>query len=135
MSRFRFGCDRWALEGDRQIGPCRFRPLFSLGTKRILKKSFGCHPPGFFPGWVFYFGKKLLKSCVQIVTTRIHVHYETVKPFFGQLKRDTNETYMRRNGVHHDMPGHDALFSYVVFQNAEGLKDALYRYDQGADQL
>jgi hypothetical protein len=33
------------------------------------------------------------------------------------------------------MPGHDALFSYVVFRNAEGLKDALYRYDQGADQL
>jgi hypothetical protein len=63
------------------------------------------------------------------------LHDETVKPFFGQLKRDTNETYMRRNGVHHDMPGHDALFSYVVFQNAEGLKDALYRYDQGADHL
>ncbi|MHB1011413.1 MAG: hypothetical protein ACYC37_00685 [Desulfobacteria bacterium] len=62
------------------------------------------------------------------------LHDETVKPFFGQLKRDANETYMRRNGVHHDLPGHDALFSYVVFQNAEGLKDALYRHDQGADQ-
>src|SRR5512139_3271950 len=62
------------------------------------------------------------------------LHDETVKPFFGQLKRDTNETYMRRSGVHHDMNGHDALFSYVVFQNAEGLRDALYRYDQGADQ-
>jgi len=36
--------------------------------------------------------------------------------------------------VHQDTPGHDALFSYVVFQNAEGLKDALYRYDQGVDQ-
>src|SRR4030066_1853737 len=43
------------------------------------------------------------------------LHDETVKPFFGQLKRDTNETYMRRNGVRHDIPGHDALFSYVVF--------------------
>ena len=62
------------------------------------------------------------------------LHDETVKPFFGQLKRDANETYMRRNGAHHDTPGHDALFSYVVFQNAEGLKDALYRIDQGVDQ-
>jgi hypothetical protein len=28
----------------------------------------------FYPQWVFYFWKKLLKSCVQVVTTRIHVH-------------------------------------------------------------
>ncbi len=62
-----------------------------------------------------------------------HLHDETVKPFFEQLKRDADETYSRRNGVRHDRPGHDALFSYVVFQNAEGLKDALYRYDQGVD--
>jgi hypothetical protein len=61
-------------------------------------------------------------------------HDETVKPFFEQLKRDANETYMRRNGVQRDHPGHDALFSYVVFQNAEGLKDALWRHDQGVDQ-
>ncbi len=60
-------------------------------------------------------------------------HDETVKPFFEQLKRDTDETYSTRNGVRHDRPGHDALFSYVVFQNAEGLKDALYQYDQGVD--
>lgn len=62
------------------------------------------------------------------------LHSETVKPFFEQLKRDANETYMRSNGVRHDLPGHDALFSYIVFQNAEGLKDALYRYDHGVDQ-
>src|SRR5665647_3253716 len=62
------------------------------------------------------------------------LHDETAKPFFGQLKRDANDTYMPRNVVHHDMPGHVALCSYVVFQNAEGLKDALYRYVQGADQ-
>ncbi|MCL5965654.1 MAG: hypothetical protein M1550_00265 [Deltaproteobacteria bacterium] len=61
------------------------------------------------------------------------LHDETVKPFFEQLKRDTEETDARRNGVHQERPGHDALFSYVVFQNAEGLKDALYRYDQGVD--
>jgi len=27
--------------------------------------------------WVFYFGEKRLKSCVQIVTTRIHVHSQS----------------------------------------------------------
>ena len=32
------------------------------------------------------------------------LHDETVKPFFGQLKRDANETYMRRNGVHQRIP-------------------------------
>ncbi len=62
-----------------------------------------------------------------------HLHDETVKPFFEQLKRDADETYSTRNGVRRDRPGHDALFSYVVFQNAEGLRDALYRYDQGVD--
>ena len=31
------------------------------------------HPPGFWTRWVFYFQKKRLKSCVPIVTTRIHV--------------------------------------------------------------
>ncbi len=61
------------------------------------------------------------------------LHDETVKPFFEQLKRDTEETYARRNGTRRERPGHDALFSYVVFQNAEGLKDALYRVDQGVD--
>jgi hypothetical protein len=61
------------------------------------------------------------------------LHDETVKPFFEQLKRDTLETDARRNGYKHDRPGHDPLFSYVVFQNAEGLKDALSGYDQGAD--
>ncbi len=61
------------------------------------------------------------------------LHDETVKPFFEQLKRDTEETYSRRNGYHRDRPGHDALFSYVVFQNAEGLRDSLNRHDQGAD--
>jgi hypothetical protein len=30
-----------------------------------------------YPRWVFYFGKKQLKSCVQIVTTRIHVHSQS----------------------------------------------------------
>ena len=61
------------------------------------------------------------------------LHDETVKPFFEQLKRDTEETDARRNGYRGDRLGHDALFSYVVFQNAEGLKDALYGYDQGVD--
>ncbi len=62
------------------------------------------------------------------------MHDETVKPFFEQLKRDTEETYARRNGYRKDdRPGHNALFSYVVFQNAEGLKDAIYRVDQGVD--
>ena len=27
--------------------------------------------------WVFYFWKKRFKSCVQIVTTRIHVHSQS----------------------------------------------------------
>ncbi len=60
-------------------------------------------------------------------------HEETVKPFFEQLKRDTEDTYARRNGYRRTRPGHDALFSYVVFQNAEGLRDALSRPDQGVD--
>lgn len=60
-------------------------------------------------------------------------HDETVKPFFEQLKRDTDETYACRNGVKNGRPGHDALFSYVVFQNAEGLRDALWRHDPGVD--
>lgn len=47
-------------------------------------------------------------------------HNETVKPFFEQLKRET--------------PGHDALFSYVVFQNAEGLKYYLSRRDKGVGE-
>jgi hypothetical protein len=61
------------------------------------------------------------------------LHDETVKPFFEQLKRDTEETYSRRNGPKRDRPGHDALFSYIVFQNAEGLRSALNGHDQGAD--
>jgi hypothetical protein len=61
------------------------------------------------------------------------LHDETVKPFFEQLKRDTEETYSRRNGTKRDRPGHNALFSYIVFQNAEGLRDALNGHDQGAD--
>jgi hypothetical protein len=62
-----------------------------------------------------------------------HLHDESVKPFFEQLKRDATETYGRRNGYRYDRPGHDALFSYTVFQNAQGLKDAISRYDQGVD--
>jgi len=62
-----------------------------------------------------------------------HLHEETVKPFFEQLKRDTEDTYARRNGYRRSRPGHDALFRYVVFQNAEGLRDALSRPDQGVD--
>ncbi len=62
-----------------------------------------------------------------------HHHDESVKPFFEQLKRDTEETYARSNGYRHNRPGHDALFSYTVFQNAQGLKDAISRYDQGVD--
>jgi hypothetical protein len=62
-----------------------------------------------------------------------HLHDETVKPFFEQLKRDTEEAFTRRSAAQRNRPGHDALFSYVVFQNAEGLKDTLYRYDQGVD--
>lgn len=61
------------------------------------------------------------------------LHEETVKPFFEQLKRDTEDTYARRNGYRRTRPGHDALFRYVVFQNAQGLKDALSRQDQGVD--
>jgi hypothetical protein len=61
------------------------------------------------------------------------LHDETVKPFFEQLKRDTEETYSRRNASRRDRPGHDALFSYIVFQNAEGLRAALNGHDQGAD--
>jgi len=60
-------------------------------------------------------------------------HAESVKPFFEQLKRDTEETYARRNGYRHESPGHDALFSYTVFQNSQGLKDSLTRYDQGVN--
>lgn len=61
------------------------------------------------------------------------LHDETVKPFFEQLKRETAESSPRRNGAGQGHAGHDALFTYVVFQNAEGLKDALYHYDQGVD--
>lgn len=60
-------------------------------------------------------------------------HEESVKPFFAQLKRDTEETYARRNGYRHDRPGHDALFRYTVFQNAQGLKDCFSRHDKGVD--
>lgn len=62
-----------------------------------------------------------------------HLHEESVKPFFEQLKRDTDETWARKTGYRRDRPGHDALFRYVVFQNAEGLRDALHAYDQGVD--
>ncbi|MBI5420183.1 MAG: hypothetical protein HZA60_08835 [Deltaproteobacteria bacterium] len=61
------------------------------------------------------------------------LHDESVKPFFEQLKRDTNETDARRNGYRPARPGHDALFSYTIFQNAEGLRDALSGHAQGVD--
>lgn len=61
------------------------------------------------------------------------LHVESVKPFFEQLKRDTEETYARKHGYRPPRPGHDALFSYVVFQNAEGLRNALGAYDQKVD--
>jgi hypothetical protein len=51
-------------------------------------------------------------------------HDESVKPFFKQLKRETDE----------DDLGHDALFSYYVFAGAESLLEALnYKQDVGSD--
>jgi hypothetical protein len=41
--------------------------------RKLLERA----PTGNFTPWVFYFGKKLVKFCVQIVTTRIHVHSQS----------------------------------------------------------
>jgi hypothetical protein len=52
------------------------------------------------------------------------LHEESVKPFFAQLKRELDD----------DQSGHDALFSYYVFQTADGLAAALnYKLDVGLD--
>lgn len=51
-------------------------------------------------------------------------HDESVKPFFIQLQRELDS----------DESGHDALFSYYVFQTAEGIEAALnYKLDVGLD--
>jgi hypothetical protein len=60
------------------------------------------------------------------------LHDESVKPFFEQLKRDTEVVEARRWGKGQRRPGHNALFSYSVFQNADGLDTALGRQDRGA---
>jgi hypothetical protein len=60
------------------------------------------------------------------------LHDKSVKPFFEQLKRDTAAIESRRRGKRPKRPGHDALFSYRVFQNAAGLDAALGRQDRGA---
>ena len=53
-----------------QIGP-RCVIAFQADPRRRV------HPPGFEARWVFYYEKKQLKSCVEIVTTRIHVHSQS----------------------------------------------------------
>jgi hypothetical protein len=51
-------------------------------------------------------------------------HEESVKPFFVQLQRELDS----------DESGHDALFSYYVFQTSEGIEAALnYKLDVGLD--
>src|SRR3972149_12185470 len=52
------------------------------------------------------------------------LHEETVKPFFEQLKRDTEDTYARRNGYRRTRPGADAPVRFGVFQHAPGRPDA-----------
>ena len=54
----------------RQICPCRVNAFQNDSRRRV-------NPPGFEARWVFYFQKKQLKTCVQIVTTRIHVHSQS----------------------------------------------------------
>jgi hypothetical protein len=61
-----------------------------------------------------------------------NLHDESVKPFFEQLKRDTTQIDTRRRGRRRKRHGHDALFSYRVFQNAAGLSGELDRQDRGA---
>jgi hypothetical protein len=56
---------------------------------------------------------------------------ETVKPFFEQLRRDTSEIETKRAKGRRRRHSHDALFSYKVFQNAEGLRDELNAIDTG----
>jgi len=60
-----------------------------------------------------------------------HRHDESVKPFFEQLKRDTSEIEVKRAKGRRRRQSHDALFSYAVFQNAEGLRDMLNAVDTG----
>jgi len=60
-----------------------------------------------------------------------HRHDESVKPFFEQLKRDTSEIETKRAKGRRRRQSHDALFSYEVFQNAEGLRDRLSAVDTG----
>jgi hypothetical protein len=59
-------------------------------------------------------------------------HDESVKPFFQQLRRDTAAIDERRRGRRRKRPGHDALFSYTVFQNVDGLRGDLNHQDRGA---
>jgi hypothetical protein len=54
-----------------------------------------------------------------------------VKPFFEQLKRETSEIETKRAKGRRRRQSHDALFSYAVFQNAEGLRDMLTAVDVG----
>jgi hypothetical protein len=60
-------------------------------------------------------------------------HDESVKPFFEQLRRDTRniDARQRRRGKRKKYAAHDALLSYSVFQNAEGLRAELDRMDRG----
>lgn len=52
------------------------------------------------------------------------LHEESVKPFFTQLQRECFD----------DEDGHDPLFSYYVFQTAEGIEAALnYKLDVGLE--
>ena len=63
-----------------------------------------------------------------------NLHDESVKPFFEQLKRDTQQVDARRRGKRRRTVGHNALASYRVFENAEGLRDDLDRQDRGLGQ-
>lgn len=50
-----------------------------------------------------------------------HLHEKSIKPFFEQLMRDTTAIDGCRQGTRQKRLGHDALFSYRILQNAEGL--------------
>ncbi len=60
-----------------------------------------------------------------------NLHEVSVRPFFEQLKHDTQNLDARRRGKPRKGLGHNALFSYRIFENAEGLKDVLDLYHHG----
>ena len=65
---------------DPEDGVSRTRGGYTnncIRCQRRLRSDWREHPPGLIARWVFYFAIKMIKSCVKIVTTRIHVHSQS----------------------------------------------------------